>query len=175
MRLNHVKAALPLILSFLLISCSSEKRAIKKINKAVELTSPNFVHNYLVTTYNLSEIPYDSFQTITIIKDSVKIDTVIRIDTLKKTDTIQIRNDRMQIKIIRHNDTVYVKGDCVTDTIIREKTVYVTRYVKQNQDNTIDKSKFYDNFFSVGFILVVIIFLLISMARAIRSYIKNNL
>ncbi len=175
MRLNHVRITLPLILSFLLISCSSEKRAIKKINKAVELTSPEFVHNYLVTTYNLPEIPYDSVQTITIIRDSVKIDTVIRIDTLKNTDTIQIRNDRMQIKIVRHNDTIYVKGNCVTDTVIREKTVYVTKYLKQNQDSAIDKSKFYENFFSVGFILFVIIFLLIAMARAIRSYIKNNL
>jgi hypothetical protein len=154
-------------------SCSGEKQAIKKINKAVELTSPEFVHNYLISTYKLSENPYDSTETITIIRDSVKIDTIVRIDTIKKTDTIQIQNDKMQIKIIRHNDTVYVKGKCITDTIVKEKTVYVTKYV--SKENGIDKNRFYDNFVAIVFILFVIILLLISIVRAIRNYIRNNL
>jgi len=118
-------------------------------------------------------MPYDSSETITIIRDSIKLDTIIRIDTLKKSDTIQIKNDRMQIKIIRQNDTVYVKGRCVTDTIIREKVVYVTKYVEPN--NSIKKSKFYDDFITIAFIVFVVIFLIIAMVRGIKSYIKNNL
>ncbi len=121
----------------------------------------------------MPETPYDSIQTITIIRDSIRIDTIVRIDTLKKADTIQIKNDRMRIKIVRYNDTIYIRGDCVTDTIVREKTVYVTKYVRK--DEGIDKNKFFDNFVAVGFILFVIMFLIVAMVRAIRSYIKNNL
>jgi len=131
------------------------------------------VYSYLVNTYKLPETPYDSSETLTIIRDSIRLDTIIRIDTLKKSDTIQIKNDRMQIRIIRQNDTVYVKGDCVTDTIIREKTVYITRYAEPKK--SFDKNKFYDDFITVAFIVFVVIFLIIAIMRGIRSYIKNNL
>jgi len=173
MWLSRIKTALIVLLTTLLLSCSGEKRAVKKISKAVELTSPEFVYSYLVNTYKLPEIPYDSSETLTIIRDSIKLDTIIRIDTLKKSDTIQIKNDRMQIRIIRQNDTVYVKGDCVTDTIIREKVVYVTRYAEPKK--SFDKNKFYDDFITIAFIVFVVIFLIIAMLRGIRSYIKNNL
>lgn len=172
MWLSRIKTALVVLLTTLLLSCSGEKRAIKKINKAVELTSPEFVCSYLVNTYNIPEIPYDSSETSTIIRDSIKLDTIVRIDTLKRTDTIQIKNDRMQIRIIRQNDTVYVKGDCVTHTIIREKVVYVTRYAEPKKYN---KSKFYDNLIPIAFIVLVILLIMIAIVRGIRSYIKNNL
>ena len=173
MWLSRIKTALIVLLTTLLLSCSGEKRAVKKISKAVELTSPEFVYSYLINTYKLPEMPYDSSETITIIRDSIKLDTIIRIDTLKKSDTIQIKNDRMQIKIIRQNDTVYVKGRCVTDTIIREKVVYVTKYVEPN--NSIKKSKFYDDFIKIAFILFSVTVLIVAIVTGIRSYIKNNL
>jgi Ca2+/Na+ antiporter len=172
MWLSRLKSTIILLLTTLLLSCSGEKRAIKKINKAVELTSPDFVYSYLVSTYKLPEVPYDSSETITIIRDSIKLDTIILIDTLKKTDTIQIRKDRMQIRIIRQNDTVYVKGDCVTDTIIREKIVYVTKYADKKN---FEKNNFYDKFVPIAFIVFVMIFLIIAIVRGIKSYIKNNL
>jgi len=173
MWLSRIKTAITLLVTTLLLSCSGEKRAIKKINRAVELSNPEFVYSYLVNTYRLSEIPYDSSETLTIIRDSIKLDTIIRIDTLKKSDTIQIKNDRMQIRIIRQNDTIYVKGDCITDTIIREKVVYVTRYAEPK--NYLDKNRFYDNFITIAFIVFVILLLIIAIVRGIRSYIKNNL
>ena len=173
MRLSRIKTALIVLLTTLLISCSGEKRAIKKISKAVELTSPEFVYSYLVSTYKIPDMSYDSLEITTIIRDSIRLDTIIRIDTLKKTDTIQIKNDRMQIKIVRYNDTIYVKGDCVTDTIIREKVVYVTKYVEPK--NSFGKENFYKNFVAVAFILLVILFISIAIVRGIRSYIKNNL
>jgi len=173
MRLSRIKTALIVLLTTLLLSCSGEKRAVKKISKAVELTSPEFVYSYLVNTYKLPETPYDSLETLTIIRDSIRLDTIIRIDTLKKSDTIQIKNDRMQIRIIRQNDTVYLKGDCVTDTIIREKVVYVTKYTEPK--NSSDKNKFYDEFIPIAFIVFVVLFLIIAIVRGIRSYIKNNL
>jgi hypothetical protein len=173
MQLSRIKTALIVLLTTLLLSCSGEKRAIKKINKAVELTNPEFVYSYLVSTYKLPDIPYDSSETLTIIRDSIKLDTILRIDTLKKTDTVQIRNDRMHIRIIRHNDTVYVKGDCITDTIIREKIVYVTKYAEPK--NSFDKNKFYDNFVVIALIAFVILLLIIAAIGGIKSYIKNNL
>ena len=173
MWLSRIKTAIIVLLTTLLLSCSGEKRAVKKISKAVELTNPEFVYSYLVNTYKLTEMPYDSSETLTIIRDSIRLDTIIRIDTLKKIDTVQVRNDRMQIKIIRHHDTMYVKGDCVTDTIIREKIVYVTKYTESR--NSFDKSRFYDDFISIAFIIFVVIFLVIAMVRGIKSYIKNNL
>jgi len=173
MRLFRIKTALIVLLTNLLLSCSGEKRAVKKINKAVELTNPEFVYSYLVSTYKIPDMPYDSLETVTIIRDSIRLDTIIRIDTLKKTDTIQIKNDRMQIKIVRYNDTIYVKGDCVTDTIIREKVVYVTKYVEPK--NSFKRENFYDNLVAVLFILFVILLIGIAIVRGIRSYIKNNL
>jgi hypothetical protein len=173
MWLSRIKGTMAVLLIALLLSCSGEKRAIQKINKAVELTNPEFVYSYLVSTYKIPDMPYDSLETMTIIRDSIRLDTIVRIDTLKKTDTIQIRNDRMQIKIIRYNDTIYVRGDCVTDTIIREKVVYVTKYVEPK--NSFNKENFYDNFVVVAFILLVILFIAIAIVRGIRSYIKNNL
>ena len=173
MWLSRIKSTLVVLLTALLLSCSGEKRAIKKISKAVELTSPEFVYSYLVSTYKIPDMSYDSLEITTIIRDSIRLDTIIRIDTLKKTDTIQIKNDRMQIKIVRYNDTIYVKGDCVTDTIIREKVVYVTKYVEPK--NSFGKENFYKNFVAVAFILLVILFISIAVVRGIRSYIKNNL
>jgi len=173
MWLSRIKSTLVVLLTALLLSCSGEKRAIKKISKAVELTSPEFVYSYLVSTYKIPDMSYDSLEITTIIRDSIRLDTIIRIDTLKKTDTIQIKNDRMQIKIVRYNDTIYVKGDCVTDTIIREKVVYVTKYVEPK--NSFGKENFYKNFVAVAFILLVILFISIAIVRGIRSYIKNNL
>jgi hypothetical protein len=173
MWLSRIKGTVVVLLTALLLSCSGEKRAIQKINKAVELTNPEFVYSYLVSTYKIPDMPYDSLETVTIIRDSIRLDTIVRIDTLKKTDTIQIRNDRMQIKIIRYNDTIYVRGDCVTDTIIREKIVYITKHVEP--ENSFNKEKFYDNFIAVAFILFVILFIAIAIVRGIRSYIKNNL
>jgi len=173
MWLSKIKTAVILFLTTLLLSCSGEKRAVKKISKAVELTSPEFVYSYLVNTYKLPEMPYDSSETLITIRDSIRLDTIIRIDTLKKSDTIQIKKDRMQIKIIRQNDTVYVKGHCITDTIIREKVVYVTRYAELKK--SIDKNKFYDDFIIIAFIVFVVIFLIIAVVRGIKSYIKNNL
>jgi len=78
-----------------------------------------------------------------------------------------------QIRIIRQNDTVYVKGHCVTDTIIREKVVYVTKYAEPK--NSFGKNKFYDEFIPIAFIVFVAIFLIIAIVRGVRSYIKNNL
>jgi hypothetical protein len=173
MWLSCIKSTLIVLLTALLLSCSGEKRAIQKVNKAVELTSPEFVYSYLVSTYKIPDVPYDSLETITIIRDSIRLDTIIRIDTLKKTDTIRIRNDRMQIKIVRYNDTVYVKGDCVTDTIIREKVVYVTKYIEPK--NSFDRENFYNNFVVVLFTLFVILLIGIAIVKGIKSYIKNNL
>jgi hypothetical protein len=172
MWLSRIRTALIVLLATLLLSCSGEKRAIKKINKAVELTSPEFVHSYLVNTYNIPETPYDSSETLTIIRDSIKLDTIVRIDTLKRTDTIQIKNDRMQIRIIRQNDTVYVKGYCVTDTIIREKVVYITKHADLKNFN---KNKFYDNFIPIALIVLVVLLIIIAIVRGIKNYIKNNL
>jgi hypothetical protein len=173
MWLSRIKSTIAVLLTALLLSCSGEKQAIKKINKAVEITNPEFVYSYLVSTYKIPDMPYDSLETMTIIRDSIRLDTIVRIDTLKKTDTIQVRNDRMQIKIVRYNDTIYVRGDCVTDTIIREKIVYVTKYVEPK--NSFNKEKFYENFIAVAFILFVMLFITVAIVRGIRSYIKNNL
>jgi hypothetical protein len=57
--------------------------------------------------------------------DTIRTET-IRTDTafVYKGDTITITKDRLQIKYFRVNDTTYIEGTCIGDTI------YITKSVK---------------------------------------------
>ncbi len=57
--------------------------------------------------------------------DTIRTET-IRTDTafVYKGDTITITKDRLQIKYFRVNDTTYIEGTCIGDTL------YITKSVK---------------------------------------------
>jgi hypothetical protein len=88
------------ILALLFItSCYTKKRAIEKfcITDTLEVTL------------------HDTIRTETIRKDTAFV---------YKGDTITIIKDRLQIKYYRVNDTTYIDGQCIGDTI------YITKSVK---------------------------------------------
>jgi hypothetical protein len=62
-------------------------------------------------------------QTITV-RDTVRIETV-RVDTAIKvnTDTVRITKDRLKLQYVQINDTLYVQGECIGDTVYIEKTI----------------------------------------------------
>jgi hypothetical protein len=88
------------ILALLLISsCYTKKKCVEKFCSK----------DTLVVTL------HDTIRTETIRKDTAFV---------YKGDTITITKDRLQIKYFRVNDTTYIEGTCIGDTI------YITKSVK---------------------------------------------
>jgi hypothetical protein len=59
-------------------------------------------------------------------KDTVRIETV-KVDTAFKetTDTVIIEKDKLKIRYVNKNDTVFLEGECEGDTIYIDKPVPV--------------------------------------------------
>jgi len=116
-------------------SCNPIKRANRKIDKAINLTSPDHVIGYVVSKYRLKNPEID---TVIVVQDSIMADTIIVIkpeiknDTIVKPDTIVINKDRLKIQIIKQRDTVKISGICTTDTVYRYKTIYIEK-IAENQ------------------------------------------
>lgn len=83
----------------ILVSCYTKKRAIEKF----------------CTTDTLEVTLHDTIRTETIRKDTAFV---------YKGDTVTIIKDRLQIKYFRINDTTYIDGQCLGDTI------YITKSYK---------------------------------------------
>ena len=58
----------------------------------------------------------------TVIVKEIKADTVFSINI----DSVFIQKDKLQIKYLRKNDTIYLEGKCLADTIIKEIPVNVS-------------------------------------------------
>jgi hypothetical protein len=63
--------------------------------------------------------------TTLVIRDTIRTETV-KHDTsfIYKGDTVTITKDKLVIRYFRVNDTTYISGECIGDSI------YITRYVK---------------------------------------------
>lgn len=63
---------------------------------------------------------------VVMIHDTIRTET-IKHDTafVYKGDTITITKDRLQIKYFRVNDTTYIEGKCLGDTLYITKTIKV--------------------------------------------------
>ena len=119
--------------------CNPIKRANRKIDKAVNLTSPDHVVGYVMSKYRLKNLEID---TVIVVQDSIRADTFIVLkseihnDTVVKPDTIIINRDRLKIQVIKQRDTIKISGICTTDTVYRYKTIYVEK-VTENQRKSI--------------------------------------
>jgi hypothetical protein len=72
--------------------------------------------NRFCTTDTLEVTLHDTIRTETIKKDTAFV---------YKGDTITITKDRLQIKYFRVNDTTYIEGKCLGDTLYITKTIKV--------------------------------------------------
>jgi hypothetical protein len=133
-----MKSILILILSLSLIGCATQKsveRYLKKHGGTVQIDS------VFIT---------DTLQFIT---EKVETDTVFSTST---TDTVIIRKENLTIKTYYHNDSIYVWGQCDTDTV----TIIKDRWVGNTLTLEEKSSWLKDNFiFLIGFSLLL--FLLI--------------
>ena len=89
----------------------------------------------------------------TVLIPTVRLDTGINIANL--LDTVYITEDRLKIKTILVNDTLYIEGECEGDTIIKEHIVYVDKVKYVEQDYVAKYWKW-----AVGLFLFLIIFLI---------------
>jgi len=101
-----------IVLGCLLVSCSANwhvKRAIKKDPTILE-----------IDTVRVKD-------TVRFITEYVEKDTVFRLTS----DTVILQKDNLVVRHFYHNDSVYLQGECLEDTIwqIREVKVPIERVV----------------------------------------------
>lgn len=102
-----------------LVSCTTQKNAIKRHYKIVEKFP--FVHT--VDSVTLVD-------TVTVTLEKVTTDTLIRSEVTK--DTVTLEKERLKIKYYNNGETVYLWGNC--DTVVKEipvvRKVPVVHYEK---------------------------------------------
>ena len=95
-------------LILILFSCSPAKRLERLVSRHPELRHPDTL------------IVRD-----TLITPSVRADTTLHLEQLY--DTVILEKERLQVKLLRISDTLYVEGNCLPDTIYYEKQIPVER------------------------------------------------
>jgi len=114
-----MKALISLSLICILVACSPQKRLNRLIKKHPELIK--------VDTLNVHD---------TTITERVVKDTILNWNNLY--DTAYIYKDKLSIRVVRVNDSIYINGECASDTI------YKTIEVPYNYIQPINKSKGFD-------------------------------
>ncbi len=123
---------------FLLTSCSPQYR----LNRLIAL------HPELKTADTL-------FIRDSVIVPQVQVDTILDFKTIR--DTVVIQKDRLQIKLSKIHDTLFLTGKCKGDT------VYITRKIPVEKIRIV-KPDYLDNFISklpwivIGLICLVLLF-----------------
>jgi len=103
----------------ILASCSPQKRLNRLVKKHPELIK--------VDTLSVHD---------TIHTETIKADTVFKDTTFLRLlrDTITVVNDRLRINTYHYRDSIFIEGECLGDTIIREiKVPYQKIIVKHDK------------------------------------------
>lgn len=87
----------------ILISCTPKQRLDRLLNR----------HPYLATKDTINFI-----DTVELITNRVQIDTVTKLDHLRR-DTFILEREHLKIKTIVYKDSIYVWGQCDRDTITK--------------------------------------------------------
>ena len=94
-----------IVILLFLASCTPQKRLDRLIRNHPELAR------------------VDSVKIVdTVITRSVSIDTMQVMNTY---DTFIVNRDRLTVQVIRHQDSIYVYGNCAGDTVVLERKVPV--------------------------------------------------
>jgi hypothetical protein len=100
-------------------SCTPQKKLQRLLDKHPELTKKD--------TIKISD---------TIITSKISHDTLLNWATLY--DTTYIEKERLRIKLIRVNDSIYIKGECLGDTIYYEKIVPVDKIIYKKSEKSLN-------------------------------------
>jgi len=95
-----MKAIISICLLCVLVSCSPQKKLNRLIRKHPELIK--------VDTIKVHD---------TTITEHVRKDTMLSWATLY--DTAYIFKDKLSIRVVRVNDSIYIRGECASDTIVK--------------------------------------------------------
>ena len=120
----------------LLASCSPQKRLHRLVTKHPELTR--------IDTIKIQD---------SVFVPGTNVDTVFRSSLLH--DTVGITQEKLQIKIIEKNDTIYLNAKVEPDTIIITKEIPVRKIVH------IEPEKWWVRWWWVLLVIGVLIFLLV--------------
>ena|SRR5690554_4905783 len=131
-----------LSLVLFLISCSPVKR-LERFEKR---------HPYLFESITVTDT-FTFYDTVYVPK--VKHDTVFRITT----DTMYLTKDRLKVKLVYKDTTIYVDGECVGDTVYIQKDVI--RESPKFQTKEPPKDQGFLILFSIYFIAFIILVLII--------------
>jgi len=112
--------ALILILS----SCSLEQRAEKKLRRAErKIEKLTILYPQLLKRDTIND-------TIQITIPQVEVDTFFK---TQDGDTVTLHQDRLRIQYVRQGDTVYLSGECKSDTIYKTVSVPFEQVVVRKQ------------------------------------------
>jgi hypothetical protein len=129
------------ILVLAAISCTPQRRFTRLVEK----------HPYLLTTDSIQLV-----DTVRVVVPEVKVDTVVQVDRLR--DTVTIQKDQLTVRLWMKGDSVYVEGE--SDTVIVDRiinrTIPVKYYAKQDKGFVI---KFFLMGVSITFLLMFIVYL----------------
>ena len=151
--------ALLIGLLLVLSSCSLEHRMEKKFRKAerkIEKLTIRYPQLLKKDTIN---------DTIKITIPQVKVDTIF---TPTDGDTVTLYKDRLRVQYVRQGDTIYLSGECQSDTIYQVVSVPVEQIVVRKQTilEQIQKQ-------SKRMILVLLILVILAVAiRVLWKFIK---
>ena len=136
-----MKPIITLLILILLTGCSPQHRLTRLIALHPELKVPDTI------------VIRDS-----LIVPQVRVDTMLDIKTI--LDTVIIQKDRLQIKLSRIHDTLFLTGKCQGDT------VYITRKIPVEKIKIVKADKI-DNLISklpwivIGLISLILLFVFI--------------
>jgi pyridoxine 5'-phosphate synthase PdxJ len=147
-------------------SCSVELKANRKIDKAIMLTSPKHVIEYVTSKYGSSYLE-NKIDTIvdTIIVKGVKIDTMF---ITKTKDTVIFQKDGTDVKIIRLYDTIYANIKTKTDTIYSVKTFTKYVVVKNNNATKYWLKDIYSNLW-ILILLIIFVAIILVLIKSIKN------
>lgn len=113
-----------LALILILSSCSLEHRVEKKLRRAErKIEKLTILYPQLLKPDTIND-------TIQITIPQVEVDTFFQ---GKDGDTVTIYKDKLRIKYVRQGDTVYLSGECKSDTIYKTVSVPVEQIVVRKQ------------------------------------------
>lgn len=115
-----------IILLLLLTSCSPLKR--------LERFQKNHPYLFEEVTDTVTVTILDTIRT-----ETIRTDTIFHIDF----DTVQIEKEKLKIRLIRENDTIFVDGECIGDTVYIDNEIRVPIESKQPKEFKSDNSKWW--------------------------------
>ena len=138
-----------ILIGLILAGCTPQQRLNRLLNR----------HPYLGVTKDST-----IFDTTRVITKDVRVDTVTSIEGIRR-DTMIINRENLWIKTIVHKDSIYVFGNCKSDTIEVTKEIKVPV-----QMFTYEKKTFWSRFGNKFFWLLLIAGILTALFFILRLF-----